>query len=247
MRIGYRLAVLGLFFTLACGGGCNKFPAKNIEAFMRSYEVDTTAETYILQPPDTIEVHCAKIPEIDMQQQVIRPDGIVTFEGLGALEAAGKTPEQLAVAIREAALRLYTLTDEKAIDVRINVFKSKVYYVLGEVRGPGPKVYTGRDTAVRAIAEARPEVTAWISRIRVIRPSVAGQKKAKIFILNFKRVMARGDLSKDVLLSEGDIIYVPPTPLSALAMVIEEFVRPIGRALSPVYRIEMTRQLFADE
>ena len=46
---------------------------------------------------------------------------------------------------------------------------------------------------------------------------------------------AHGELGKNVLLQEGDIIYVPPTVLSAISMKIEEVIRPIARAFSGVY------------
>ncbi|MCG8688908.1 MAG: hypothetical protein MI892_28825, partial [Desulfobacterales bacterium] len=45
----------------------------------------------------------------------------------------------------------------------------------------------------------------------------------------------RGDLAKDVLLLEGDILYVPPTPLAKVAMVLEEFLRPVARAFQTQY------------
>ncbi len=41
-------------------------------------------------------------------------------------------------------------------------------------------------------------------------------------------------MSKNVRLEEGDVIYVPPTILAAIAKVVEEFVRPIGSAFSTV-------------
>lgn len=75
---------------------------------------------------------------------------------------------------------------------------------------------------------------AWKQRIQVIRPSSEEGIKPKIFEMNFDRMIAHGDTSKNVLLQEGDIIYVPPTPLAAIAQVIEEFARPLGRAFSTV-------------
>jgi len=77
-----------------------------------------------------------------------------------------------------------------------------------------------------------------LGRIQVIRPSRDENVKAKIFEVNFDRMGAHGDLSKDVLLQEGDVIYVPPTILAAIAMKIEEFIRPLGRALSGAYMFE---------
>jgi hypothetical protein len=62
--------------------------------------------------------------------------------------------------------------------------------------------------------------------------------KAKIFEVDFDRMMAHGELGKNVLLQEGDVIYVPPTVLSAIAMKIEEVIRPIARAFSGIYIVQ---------
>jgi hypothetical protein len=48
-------------------------------------------------------------------------------------------------------------------------------------------------------------------------------------------MVAHGDASKDVLLQEGDIIFVPPTVLAGIALKLEEFLTPIGRAFSTVW------------
>jgi hypothetical protein len=77
-----------------------------------------------------------------------------------------------------------------------------------------------------------------VNRIQVIRPSRDKNVKPKIFEVNFDRMGAHGEMSKDVLLQEGDVIFVPPTILAAIAMKIEEFVTPLGRALSGAYMVE---------
>jgi polysaccharide export outer membrane protein len=164
----------------------------------------------------------------------IRPDGRVSFESLGEIEVAGKTPEQVADALRLKVLDLYALTGDKPVDVRVVAYRSKVFYVLGQVYVPGPKVYTGRDRVLTALASAQPNPMAWLGRVQVIRPSSDKKVRPKIFQVNFDRMIAHGDASKDVLLQEGDIIYVPPTVLAAVALKVEEFVRPIGRAFSTV-------------
>jgi polysaccharide export outer membrane protein len=218
--------------------GCFSSHPRDIEAFIKPYEVEVTAERYTLQPPDEIEVHCSKVPEIHLQRQRIRPDGKVGFETLGEFEAAGKTPEELASEVQQKVIELYTLVSDKPIEVRLIAYQSKFYYVLGQVYSPGPKVYTGRDSVLYAIAAARPNPMAWLDRVQVIRPSRDKGVRPKIFEVNFDRMAAHGDASKDVLLQEGDIIYVPPTVLSAMAMKIEEVIRPIARAFAGVYIVE---------
>ena len=171
-----------------------------------------------------------------MQRQQIRPDGKVSFEKIGELEAAGKTPAQVANELRGKILELYQIEGQNPVDVRVAAFRSKRYYVLGQVNNPGAQAYSGRDTVLGAIALAgSPNPMAWVERIQVIRPSSSKNVKPKIFEFNYDRAAAHGDASKDVLLEEGDIIYVPPTVLAAAAMKIEEFVRPIARAFSGYY------------
>ena len=230
-RFFLQMVLLTILFCLT---GCFSSHPKDIEAFTVPTVTNVTAENYILQPPDEIEIRCSKVPEIHLQSQKIRPDGKVTFEGLGEIHAAGKTPKELTGLLHEKILLLYALAGEHPIDVQIVMYKSKFYYVLGQVFFPGPKICTGRDTVLKAIAASRPSTLAWIERIQVIRPSLDPNVKPRIFELNFDKMAAHGDLSKNVLLEEGDIIFVPPTVLAAIGLKVEELVSPIGRAFSTV-------------
>jgi len=232
MRASLLIVVLSIFAL--CLGGCFSSSPADIEAFLRPSKTVVSAESYILQPPDEIELYCSKVPEVHQQRQRIRPDGKVAFEALGEIEAAGKTPKELADALKEKIMFLYALTGDNPVDVRVVAYQTSVYYVLGQVYLPGAKLYTGRDTVLTALADAQPNPMAWLGRVQVIRPSVDKKVKPKIFEVNFDRMAAHGDTSKNVLLQEGDIIYVPPTILAAIALKVEEFVRPIGRAFSTV-------------
>ncbi len=227
-------AILSLLaVTLA---GCFSSNPNDIKAFLMPHQVDVTSKQYILQPPDEIEVHCTKAAEINLQRQQIRPDGKVSYEAIGEIQVAGKTCTQVAEVLREKIVELYKLSGDNPIDIRVVAFRSKRYYVLGQVGTPGAQVYSGRDTVLSAVALAgSPTVLAWQERIQVIRPSRDNTAKPKIFEVNFDRLSAHGDTTKNVLLEEGDIIYVPPTILAAAAMKIEEFIRPIARAFSGYY------------
>jgi len=224
-----------LVFTISLTG-CFSSNPRDIRAFLMPDNVNVSSRIYILHPPDEIEVHCSEVPEIDMQSQQIRPDGKVSFEKIGEIEAAGKTPAQVANIIQGKILNLYQIEGEHPVDVRVVAFRSKRYYVLGQVSTPGAQTYSGRDTVLGAIALAgSPTVMAWVDRIQIIRPSAKKNIKPKIFEFNYDRAAAHGDATKDVLLQPGDIIYVPPTVLAAIAMKLEEFISPIARAFSGYY------------
>ena len=234
MRYMRTFAGVALIAFLVSLVGCFSSNPADIAVFSKPVQVTVTADSYVLQPPDRIEIYCSKVPEVHMQQQQIRPDGKVMFEALGEIHAAGKTPKELADLMKEKIMLLYALTGDNPVDVRIVAYKSKVYYVLGMVYFQGPQEATGRDTVLTALAKARPTTLAWVERVQVIRPSADKKVKPKIFEFNYDKMIAHGDTSKNVLLQEGDIVYVPPTVLAAIGLKMEELLSPIGRAFSTV-------------
>lgn len=238
--MGYRrvFAQVVLIAFLMSLTGCFSSNPADIEAFTKATQSTLSVENYILQPPDEIEIHCSKVPEVDMQKQQIRPDGKVSFEALGEIHAAGKTPEELANLMEEKIILLYALTGDHPVDVRVSAYRSKVYYVLGQVEERGPQELTGHDTVLTALTKARVTTVAWIERIQVVRPSADESVEPKIFEVNYDQMTAHGDLSSNVLLQEGDIVFVPPTVLGKIGLVLAELFDPIGRAfsnLNPVF------------
>jgi len=227
------LLTLGLAALLICASGCFSSHKEDIKSFDKPHE-EVYGDTYILQPPDVIEVRCADVPELHLQSQRIRPDGLISFEGIGEIRAAGKSPAELAEDLRVKVEPLYTLTTDHPVDVRITVYKSKSYYVLGQVAISGAKDFTGKDTVLDAVANSKPMNIGWIERIQVIRPSPDPKVPPKIFEINFDKLMAHGDTSKNVLLKEGDIVYVPPTILGWMGLKIDELLGPVGRTFSTV-------------
>ena len=224
-------------FVILMLSGCFSSHPANIAAFVMPDQVDVTSDEYVLMPPDEITIHCSRVPELDGQAQRIRPDGIISFEQLGEVYVAGKTPEEVSVILEQLAASLYNLPGDKPIDVRLVAYQSKRIYLLGQVFGPGPKVYTGRDSVFTALA-GRLNTSAWKSKIQVIRPSADVNIPPKIFEIDYTWMAKHGDLRKNVLLEEGDMIYVPAHPFAWVAMQIEMVMRPIARALTGQYMIE---------
>jgi polysaccharide export outer membrane protein len=210
---------------------------ENIQYFAKPYEVNVTAENYTLLPPDEVEVLCAQVPEVHQQRQRIRPDGKISFEGIGEIDVAGKTPAEVSNMLKEKISQLYSVPGDHPVDVRITTYGSKVIYVVGQVTRPGPMNYTGRDSVLTALAVTQPTVMAWEEIVQVIRPSATEKKGAKIFTVDYKKMTEQGDTRKNVLLQEGDIVWVPPTIPAAIGMLIEEFISPIARAFYGWYLV----------
>lgn len=230
---------------MVCLAGCFSARPEDIEAFLRPDEAQVTADDYLLQPPDMVTVISSKVPELQGttrtvgHTQTIRPDGYVSFETIGEVHVAGKTPRQVAEIIGERLKKLYTFASDYPVDVRVARNESKYYYIIGMIANPGAQIYTGRETTLSAIAKAVPNVQAWEEQTQVIRPTLALNGKPKIFRLNFKRMIEHGDMSGNVLLQEGDIIYVPPTILASIGLTLQEIVGPLRGGASIVADVEV--------
>ena len=250
MRYQSLILQVVLFTLLTVLGGCFSANKEDLKAFLRPPEAVVTTDDYILEPPDEIMVIGSKVPELAGTTgglalargytQTIRPDGYVSFESFGEIYVAGKTPRQVAKIISEKASKLYNLTGDYPVDVRVSRNQSKFYYVLGQVSNPGAKIFTGRETTLSALGKAVPKTNAWKEKVQVIRPSVGLTAKSKIFQLDYRRMVENGKMKHNVLLQEGDIIYVPPTILASIGLTIGELTGPIFQTAGAVNIISPT-------
>ena len=115
---------------------------------------------------------------------------------------------------KEIAAKFEVLLSRYYVDPKVNVvvagYRSKKYYVYGQVEGAGVKSYTGRDTLLDAVLRSVPDFRSWTSRVKVIRPS-HGDVPVRTIRVNVDRMVKVGDWSKNILLEPDDIVYIPPT------------------------------------
>ncbi len=116
-----KLSMVAVFVGATLLAGCHAKP-ENIQAWAKPYETNVTADRYVVEPPDEMELRCAQVPEVNMQRQRVRPDGKISFEILGDFDVAGKTPEEIGVDVSKRLKERYNnLADENAVDVRVAV------------------------------------------------------------------------------------------------------------------------------
>jgi polysaccharide export outer membrane protein len=207
--------------------GCASTHAQLVE-FLRSHEVEVSTGHYVVRPPDLIAVHSPDVPEIDGAAQTVQPDGKVMLRLLGDVDVAGLTTDEIAAKLKRLLSRYYV---DPEVLVEVAGPRSQFYYVFGEVSGAGARPYTGRDTLLKALAEAQPTYLAWRSQISIIRPS-AKEGERKTITVDLDRMFKSGDLTDDILLQEGDVIQVPPTPLAWVGHRIRELLYPVGPLMS---------------
>jgi protein involved in polysaccharide export with SLBB domain len=228
----HSLFLILITITLLSLNGCFSSRPEDIQAFQYPNQTYVTMDEYILQPPDEVTLISTKIPLLTGSTtkpgltQVIKPDGTISLEDVGQIPVAGKTPRQVAEIIAQKLSTLYKLAGDYPVDVQI-VNNSKFIYVVGQVERAGPQPYTGRDTVLSVIARAIPNTLAWEEKIQVIRPAKDPAERSMVFGLDFKQMAEHGKMDQNILLQDGDVIYVPPTILASIGLTVGEIVSPI--------------------
>lgn len=143
-------------------------------------------------------------PRGQSRLEPIRPDGRLSLPLIGDIGAAGRTVEQL----RHAIVARYRAVGVQDIDITVVLLevKSNVVYVMGEVAKPGPINLEGPAGIWRLIATAG-GMTDSADRFHVFVDREGGET-------NFRRVLnmdawSKGDLSQNLNIRRGDLIYVP--------------------------------------
>lgn len=204
------------------GGGCAN-EHHDLVGFLRSHESEVATGSYVVRPPDSLIIHAPGASEIDGTGQMVRADGKIVLRLLGEVDVAGLTTAEIAEKLKAQLSRYYV---DPEVAVQVTNYNSQFYYVFGEVAGAGPKRFTGRDTLLMALAEARPTRMAWRSQIRVTRPApVDGEQK--VIVIDLDKITQKGDLSMNILLQAGDIVEVPPTPLAWVGHRLRELLYPV--------------------
>ena len=166
------------------------------------------ANDYVLHRGDVLAINVFGYPELSFPAQgstdgvIIRPDGKIAYPFLGEVVAAGLSIQELAKMLNDRLVGLYK---EPNISINVMRYGTERVYVLGEVNLPGTYELDKSRNLVDAIGSAR----GWTK----------DAAKTKVFLIhrdqtvpaeriNLMALLKDGDISKNVPLREGDIIYL---------------------------------------
>lgn len=204
---------------------------QDVMTFLDAADHVASGTTYRLAPSDMITIHSPQAPEVDTLTR-IRPDGTVRLRLLGEVRVAGLTDREAAAKLQEE-LRVYYR--DPVIHVTAAEAKGSVFYLYGEVslsveQTGGLRRITGRDTILNVLTSSPPTQSAWLSQIKVIRPGRSPEQNQEM-IIDFHRIIVQGDMRQNILLQEGDIVYVPPTVFAWIGYRIRELLQPVAPVL----------------
>jgi polysaccharide export outer membrane protein len=182
--------------------------------------------TYTIGPPDRLDI--TVLPEPQIQRQVtVRPDGRISFDLIGDVDVAGRTPGEIAREIEER-IAYYKRDPRVTVDVAASFTDSIT--IFGEVRAPGAFPLE-RDTRLAEAIGLRGGPTSFArkGRVRVIR---VVDSQTEVFIADIGAIQ-RGDLTTNIFLRKGDIVVVPPNILARIGYTIQMVVFPFTTIIGP--------------
>jgi polysaccharide export outer membrane protein len=166
------------------------------------------APRYVIGPLDQVQIFVAGAPELSVSVPV-HPDGWVSTPLVEDIQAAGKTPSELARDI-EIALRPYV--QEPDVSVVVQRFADTSAYtirVMGAVKRPMSVPYRPNMTVFDALvaADGLSEFAAG-NRAVLIRSRQKGGGD-EVYQLRLKDLLDDADLSANAPVQPGDVIIVP--------------------------------------
>lgn len=195
---------------------------------------------YLLQSGDTFDVKLFYSPELN-ESAVVRPDGKISLQLAGEVQAAGRSPGELESELR--TLYAKTLRDP-AVTVVVKQFKPQRVFVSGEVRTPGEVALQDDMTALQAIAHAG-FFTRDAEARNVVVLRYKGSNGPEFILLDMKSMMdgeratnmddvARQPSSEpghpkgsDVALQPMDVVFVPQSRIASVADFFTRYVNNI--------------------
>lgn len=184
--------------------------------------------TYRIQAGDELHVRFLYQPELN-EHLPVRPDGRISLAATGEIDAVGLTPVELEQRIVERSR--HRLRDPVVTVIVTKVGEVRVY-VGGEVQRPGYVVLRPDMTLLQAVLQTGGfRKTAKRESVLLLSPGPDGQGHAAR--VDMAQVVDDG-VPERVRLKPNDIVYVPPTWIADMNVVVDQWVRGLIPALPRV-------------
>jgi polysaccharide export outer membrane protein len=181
---------------------------------------------YRLRSGDVLDLKFEFSPEFD-QTLSIQPDGFITLRGSGDMNVSGLTVPELKTRL-EAAYGKFLNKPE--IFIVLRDFDKPYFVATGMIAKPGKYELRGDVTIIEGIAMAG-GLTESSKHSQVVLFRKTSKDWFEATVLNVKKMLAEKDLSEDLHLKPGDIVYVPQNRISKLKRFIPS--SGLGMSVAP--------------
>ena len=184
-------------------------PAPNTTAPLENavYKTIGKIAEYKIDPGDILEITFWEGTAAQKEEILVRPDGKISFGFLEDLDVKGLTAPELD---QKLTCNLKEYVKDPRLDVVVKNYNSKFVQVMGAVQsrgertGPGKYKLKGKTTVLEMIAQAGGlDRDANLNDVRIRR------KNGQTVSLNLFKTINQGDLSQDLVLDDGDLVFIP--------------------------------------
>jgi polysaccharide export outer membrane protein len=166
---------------------------------------------YEISNGDTLDLQFEFTPDFN-QTVTVQPDGFVTLKEIGDLQVEGESVPQVKAKLQQAYSQILAKPE---VTVYLKDFNKPYFLALGQVAKPGKYDLRGVTTVSAAIAMAGGfNDNAKHSQVLVFRR--VNDSWSSVTKLDIKHMLKSRDLSEDLTLRPGDMVYVPQNTISKI-------------------------------
>ena len=166
---------------------------------------------YRLRKGDSFELDFAMTPDFN-QTITVQPDGYITLKAVGSVFVEGQNVPELTETLKTAYVKVL---HDPVIAISLKDFEKPYFIASGQVNRPGKYDLRSDLTVTEAVAIAGGfDEKSKHSQVVLFHPMPGGGFQAKL--INVKKLLATHDLTEDVQMQPGDMLYVPQNTLSKI-------------------------------
>lgn len=176
-------------------------------------------ESYRIRQGDKLSIKFFAHSELDEPGLIVRPDGFISPQIIDEIRAEGRTIAELKKNLQAAYEEILL---QPIITVSVVDFVSPKIFVGGQIAKPGRYEIREAGTLVQAIFLAG-GFTPDARRSMVLRARPDGKGDWQIETVNVMKILDPKVREKDLLLQDGDYIFVPDSKISQINKAVDTF------------------------
>jgi|YelNatPaOPRAMG01_1025707.scaffolds.fasta_scaffold44651_1 polysaccharide export outer membrane protein len=166
---------------------------------------------YQVENGDVMEIDFPYTPDFN-QTVTVNPDGYITLRDAGGIHVEGETLPQIEADVKRAYEKIL---HDPEVSITLKQFENPYFLALGQVNHPGKYELRGTMTVAEAVAMAG-GFTGKGRRNDIILFRRVANNWVSATKVNLKHMLTSKNLSEDLQLHPGDMIYVPQNRVSKI-------------------------------
>ncbi|HET7179363.1 MAG TPA: polysaccharide biosynthesis/export family protein [Chryseosolibacter sp.] len=200
----------------ALNNGSDSLPASVTNGTSGAPQLQRRYPRYEIDSGDVIEIDFPYTPDFN-QTVTVTPDGYISLRNAGGIHIAGETVPQIKIDIQKAYSKI--LRDPE-VSITLKQFQNPYFLALGQVNKPGKYDLRGATTIAQAVAMAG-GFTSKGKRNDIILFRRVSDNWVSATKVNLKHMLTSKNLSEDLQMHPGDMIFVPQNRFSKIKPFIQ--------------------------